>query len=243
MITGRLNDGDDRKMAEIHRELDKWRKTPDMSTRIVAFGASNTAISENNEGLYNWVEWLNLSVRKDIGHHVNVINAGKNGDTTVDLLNRTHRDALSFNPEVVILTIGANDAAQGFTSNQYRQNLMKVCSLIQEHNAIPMLQTYYCPVYHEGINGFRAKFECFMEINRELAMILNVPLIEQYEQFKSFYCTNRNAYKKIMRDWIHLNHIGNYLMACNAIEFLGLHKPKAPKHINDSVLDAIQFMS
>jgi hypothetical protein len=81
-----------------------------------------------------------------------------------------------------------------------------------------------------------------MEIKRELSIILNVPLIEQYEKFKLFHRTHRSAYKKIMRDWIHLNHIGNYLMACNTIEFLGLGKPKAPKHMNDSVLDAMRFM-
>jgi len=213
----------------LNNQLDKWRSAADKSIRVAAFGASSTALRPENAGRYNWVDWLFLSLRTELGPHINVINAGRGGNTSQDLLQRIYRDVLSFNPDAVIITVGANDVARGVSEKQYRQNLIKIISIIQEHNALPVLQTYYRPVYEQGIQGFETAFEDFMRIKVKLAKMFEVPLIDQYKQFDLYHKNDREGYRRLFNDWIHLNHTGNFLMACNLIRQFGMKEPECPE--------------
>ena len=55
---------------------------------------------------------------------------------------------------------------KGMTLAQYIENLRRICLIIRENDGLPVLQTYYCPVYDEGPEGFEALFSQFVQANR-----------------------------------------------------------------------------
>ena len=156
-------------MQDVAEMINRWKESQDESFRVVAFGSSNTELSWWSNGRHNWVDWLYINFRANIGRNVTVINQGIGGDTTQLLLNRIDRDVLSFGPSMVIVTIGGNDAAKGISLEQYKENLERICSIIQKNNALPVLQTYYCPIYEDGIEGFEKLFEGFVQANRDIS--------------------------------------------------------------------------
>jgi len=202
--------------------IEQWKKQADGAVRIVAFGSSNTEVTWANAGRHNWVDWLSIVLRSEIGRHVHVINQGISGDTAEMLLQRIERDAVSYRPTAVIVTIGGNDAIRSVPTDVYAGQLREICGILQANGAVPILQTYYCPVYHEGRDGFADIFEAHMQANRDLADELGLTLIDQYRRFEPLYRRYPDEYAKLMRDWIHVNHLGNLLMAQNICDRFGL---------------------
>lgn len=218
-------------MQDLISIMNDWKDNQNESFRIIAFGSSNTEVFWHSGGRHNWVDWLNINMRATIGRNVTVINQGISGETTTDLLNRIDRDVLSFRPSMVIVTIGGNDASRGLSPSKYRSNLKRICSIIQDSGALPVLQTYYCPMYHEGSEGFQEDFETLMQINREISGDMCLPLIDQYKIFEPFYRASKAEYKKLMKDWIHLNHLGQVIMGMNISKSFGLTELQIPQDI------------
>ncbi|MDW7656466.1 MAG: SGNH/GDSL hydrolase family protein [Bacillota bacterium] len=208
--------------------VSRWKSRTSDSIRLVAFGSSNTELSLALAGRHNWVSWLSVAITAQVGHHVCVINRGIGGETTAELLGRIERDVLSFAPELVIVTIGGNDAMRGMTVVQYKDNLQKLCILIKEAGAQPVLQTYYCPLYHQMPAGFAALFEQFVQANRDIADLAGYGLIDQYRIFSPLYKADPASYVSLMRDSFHLNHIGNLIMAQQTLKALGLARVPVP---------------
>jgi lysophospholipase L1-like esterase len=211
--------------------IEQWGERSDLSVRIIAFGSSNTELSWSNEGRHNWFDWLGIGLRSHIGRHIHVINQGIAGDTADMLLKRIDRDVVSYRPAVVIVTIGGNDAIGGVPTAVYAGQLRKICSILQSNGAMPVLQTYYCPVYREGRDGFVDAFEANMQANRDLAKELGLPLIDQYSRFEPFYRRYPDDYAKLMRDWMHVNHLGNLLMAQNLCDRFGIPSLSIPAEL------------
>ena len=92
-------------MEKLREICVQWKNQPERSTRLIAFGSSNTELGWHSEGHHNWVDWLNLCLRRSLGSHVSLINQGIGGETGTDLLDRIDRDVFSFSPELVIVTI------------------------------------------------------------------------------------------------------------------------------------------
>jgi lysophospholipase L1-like esterase len=208
-----------------------WKERQDKSIRVVAFGSSNTELTWSNEGRHNWVNWLSLSLREHIGKHVQVINQGISGETTEQLLLRLERDVISYQPQLVIITIGGNDAIREMKPGDYAQRLQEICEKIMSAGGLPMLQTYYCPMYHMGRPGFEQRFEAMMQVNRDLTDELKLPLVDQYSHFEPLYRDLPDAYAAIMRDWIHVNHIGNLMMGQLISRRLGLPPLPVPEDV------------
>jgi lysophospholipase L1-like esterase len=65
---------------------------------------------------------------------INVINSGISGDTTEGALKRVDRDILSFNPDLVVVSLGLNDCctmgAEGV--EKYKENLSNIFKKINE---------------------------------------------------------------------------------------------------------------
>jgi lysophospholipase L1-like esterase len=62
----------------------------------------------------------------------NVINAGVSGHTTKDALVRLKKDVLAFNPDLVTVLFGSNDAAthKKVALSTYEENMLKITRLI-----------------------------------------------------------------------------------------------------------------
>jgi lysophospholipase L1-like esterase len=212
--------------------IEQWKKQADGAVRIVAFGSSNTELTWANEGRHNWVDWLGIQLRSHLGQHIHMINQGISGDTADMLLKRIDRDAVSYRPSAVIITIGGNDANRSVPAAVYAGQLREICGILQANGAVPILQTYYCPLYHEAADGFADAFEANMQAKRDLADELGLTLIDQYRRFEPFYRRYPDDYAKLMRDWLHVNHLGNLLMAQNICDRLGLPPLPVPPDLS-----------
>ena len=110
-------------MQTLESLIDEWKQDRQKPIRVVAFGSSNTELHWHSLGHFNWFSWLSSAMREWIGRHITTINSGIGGETSKDLLNRINRDVLSFNPDLVIITIGGNDAWKGLTFQEYQSFL------------------------------------------------------------------------------------------------------------------------
>ena len=211
-------------MQTLESLIDEWKQDRQKPIRVVAFGSSNTELHWHSLGHFNWFSWLSSAMREWIGRHITTINSGIGGETSKDLLNRINRDVLSFNPDLVIITIGGNDAWKGLTFQEYQSFLTQAVEKINEIKAIPVLQTYYCLLYNQMDKVFQL-FPQIVEVNRNLSNELKIPLIDQYKYFSPFYENDPNTYSDLMLDGLHVNPIGNAIMGIIASRSFYLPDP------------------
>ena len=204
--------------------VNKWKINPQKPIRVLAFGSSNTELHWHSLGHFNWFSWLSSGMREWIGRHITTINSGIGGETSKDLLKRIDRDVLSFNPDLVIITIGGNDTWKGLTIQEYQDYLTQTVEKIRDIKALPVLQTYYCLLYNQMDKIFQL-FPQIVEVNRNMSNEMNIPLIDQYKYFSSFYEKDPKAYKDLMLDGLHVNPIGNAIMGIIASRSFSLPDP------------------
>lgn len=95
---------------------------------IVAFGDSIIEITFHTRGRMNWVELLSEAIFEKYGNGVcNMINSGKCALTYADGRKRLDNDVLRFNPDLVILTFGMNDADGGGKYLEIFRNQVREC--------------------------------------------------------------------------------------------------------------------
>ncbi len=110
------------------------------------------------------------SALRDKGYEVAVINAGVSGDTTAGGLARLDW-ALSDEPDLVLLELGANDGLRGLDPNDTRRNLAAILERLSERDMPTLLAGMYAPP-----NLGREYGEVFNALYPELAVAYSVPL-------------------------------------------------------------------
>jgi len=211
-------------MITLEELTTKWKNNLQEPVRVIALGSSNTELHWHSLGHFNWFSWLSSSMREWVGRHVSTINQGINGETAEDLIKRIDRDVLSFLPKVVIVTIGGNDAFLKCSVDQYRYNLLTIINIIQDADILPILQTYYCPIYEKMALHFKI-FHKFVEVNRNLSNDKGICLIDQYKYFYPLYENESEVYSELMIDGLHVNPIGNAIMGIIACRHFSLPDP------------------
>ena len=78
------------------------------------------------------------------GYFVRVINAGVSGDTTAGGKTRLAW-ALSDNPQIVVLELGANDGLRGLDPRETRTNLDKILTKLKERGIVVLLTGMLAP--------------------------------------------------------------------------------------------------
>jgi acyl-CoA thioesterase I len=99
--------------------------------RIVAFGDSLT-YGYNLPTTDSYPSQLQKKL-DSLGYNYKVINVGINGDTTTDGLARVN-EALSFEPDLVLLEFGANDFLRSQPPELAQQNLDKIIKTFDDKN-------------------------------------------------------------------------------------------------------------
>ncbi len=216
--------------ARLESTVVQWKRHPEKPVRIVAFGSSNTELHWHSEGRFNWHAWLKCALREWVGRHVTLVDAGICGETVTDLHRRLDRDVLSFQPDLVIITIGGNDAMQGMPVETYREKLDTLVNILKSKGIPPVLQTYYCPLY-EVMGEVFQMFPQFVEVNRELAHVYGIPLLDQYKYFYPYYRDDRTNYAPLMKDPLHMTPLGNALMGLIACRHFSLPDPLFPRDL------------
>jgi acyl-CoA thioesterase-1 len=103
---------------------------------ILAFGDSLTeGYGLNKEDSYPSQLEVILSGK---GYNVSVINEGVSSETTYNLLNRLDL-VLVHNPDIVILTIGANDAYRFYPASDIKANIEKMIDSFNDNGATVVL--------------------------------------------------------------------------------------------------------
>lgn len=96
---------------------------------IVAFGDSITAGYAVRRGfLYFWREMLQ---KKYPEASIELINSGISGDTTIDGLARLEWDVLSYEPDLVSINFGINDAVMSLPLQEFQDNLRQMVRRIR----------------------------------------------------------------------------------------------------------------
>lgn len=118
-----------------------------------------------------WVALLENRLVEE-GYPYQVVNASISGDTTAGGLSRLPRALDQFQPEIVIIELGANDGLRGLNNDQTRLHLNQIITLVRAVPSRPLLLGIMLPP-----NFGKAFSEKFLLIYQELAEQLNVPLV------------------------------------------------------------------
>lgn len=110
-------------------------------SRLVAFGDSITRGTATEETGTNWTELLRRRFRFDL------INAGENGNTSVNGMTRLQADVLDRRPDFVLINFGMNDHSMTGENHPrvspelFEANLRSMAEKVLEAGARPILVT------------------------------------------------------------------------------------------------------
>ena len=127
-----------------------------------------------------------------------VINKGVSGDTTISALDRFKVDVLDYNPDVVIVELGANDLIQGVDISKTKNNLNYIVDELINRNIRVYIVKFYGNqlIFNILKNNSKKEFDKFF---KELEDKNNVYLIKDIW---------KGIWGKHMSDSIHPDEIG-----------------------------------
>jgi acyl-CoA thioesterase I len=110
-----------------------------------------------------WVSLLEQRlVRQDLAHKV--VNASISGETTLGVKTRLKKLLKQYQPELVVLELGANDGLRGFTLDEIEQNLLIIVKTIKQSNGDVLLVPMQLPPNYGAAYNQR-----FMSIYRSVS--------------------------------------------------------------------------
>jgi len=192
--------------------------------KVVAFGSSNT--QRFDVGMH-WFDFVELGFKNVYGGSCGqFINSGVTNNTTGDLLARFDDQLAAYKPDLVIMTVGANDCIQRVPLTEYRDNILQLIKQIKDLNGEVVLQTYYaCDLKllqeenYEWNRHLATDLVAYMDVIREVAEFTDTCLIDQDARWSPLRDEHLEEYRTLMRDSLHLNAAGNMLMGLEAMRF------------------------
>ncbi|MGH3689982.1 MAG: SGNH/GDSL hydrolase family protein [Microbacterium sp.] len=165
-----------------------------------------------------------------------VLNTAISGNRIVDLLDDWDRRVASWNPDVVTLMIGTNDASDGgpretISAAEYAASLRDFVARVRELGAIPVLQTP--PAIDIPNAPERARIGEFAAAVRDVAASEDVILIDQYARFVELGAGG--VPWGLMNDPFHPNATGHAALALELATGLGIR----PEGLRARTLDLL----
>jgi acyl-CoA thioesterase-1 len=128
---------------------------------IVAFGDSITAGYAVRRGFPSFYKEMLQKKYPDAG--IDLINSGISGDTTMDGLARLDWDVLSYEPDLVTINFGINDAVMSLGFQEFRENLKQMVRRIRSGPGSEILllssQPLETPPYDRLVMGYYQAIE------------------------------------------------------------------------------------
>lgn len=158
------------------------------------------------------------------GRIAHFINAGLGGDTSRGLLARFETQTAVYSPDVVIVTIGGNDAGvdTGIDEPEFRSNLGALEKRIRSSGAAPVFQTYYSQDLSQNQPERASRFLRYMEVVREMAATTGSGLIDHLTRWEPLRLHRPEEYQTLMRDESHVNALGNMVLGFDLNRAFGL---------------------
>lgn len=123
---------------------------------IVAFGDSITAGYAVRRGFT--VFWKEMLQKKYPDARIKLINSGNSGDTTIDGLARLDWNVLAYEPDLVTINFGINDAALGIGPDEFKLNLRQMIMRIRAGPASEILLLSSQPIETPGFDKMVLKY-------------------------------------------------------------------------------------
>ena len=181
-------------------------------------------------------------LKNDIEDDIELIGKGVSGDKVSNLLERYKKDVLSLNPDIVFIYIGINDVWHKYDFGTgtdiifYENGLKKIIGDLKNQGARVVLCTPTVIGENKGeftlVNKFKdietmeimnGDLDAYSDVIRKLSSELNTDLIDLREIFINYISQNNpnNEPSGITTyDGVHLNDLGNKLIADEMIKFI-----------------------
>lgn len=213
-----------KQMAERNTALEAHRKllhlVQDFSRPMIWLfaGDSITHGIEHTHGARNYVElWQELikwewGIHTPTGYHHGerrrdfIINSGVSGQTAGDFLRDLPWRLHQFNPQVVFINFGINDAMHDDGIAPFTAHLTGIVNAVREKGAIPVLQTP-TPTNFEKLT----ELPLYAEAVRALADREKLLLVDHAAYWKEILGSDQ-AYPDWMSDTVHPNAKGHRVM-------------------------------
>lgn len=109
-------------------------------TTIVALGDSITELTFHTRGRHNWCGYLQEALFEAYGRNrCWVINSGRSGETVAEGVKRLDEDVLRFDPDLVIVSYGINEARSPVSPKAFRNTLIRLIDRIRERRECEVL--------------------------------------------------------------------------------------------------------
>lgn len=119
-----MNEGQRRFVERTRGELEAGA-----DVTIVAFGDSITAGYAVRRGFPSF--WRQMLLERYPEAHIEMINSGISGDTSLDGLSRLDWAVLSYEPDLVTINFGINDCALGLGLEEFENNFVEMIKIIR----------------------------------------------------------------------------------------------------------------
>ena len=181
-------------------------------------------------------------LKKDIEDDIELIGKGVSGNKVSNLLERYKKDVLSLNPDIVFIYIGINDVWHKYSFGTgtdiifYENGLRKIIADLKNKGSRVILCTPTVIGENKGeftlVNEFKdietmeimnGDLDAYSDVIRKLASELNTDLLDLREIFMNYISENNpnNESSGITTyDGVHLNDLGNKLIADEMIRFI-----------------------
>lgn len=201
---------------------------------IVFLGDS---ITQQGAGPTGYVTLFREAIEKnrpDSG--IKVIGAGIGGNKVPDLEARLDKDVLAHKPNVVVIYIGINDVwhsknGRGTAADKYEAGLRNLIKRCTDAGARVVLATpSVIGEKHDGSNELDAMLTEYSSISRKVATETETTLLDLRDAFlgylKDYNVANQDQ-GILTADTVHLNEVGNRLVAVRMLEAVGEVKAKS----------------
>ena len=166
--------------------------------KLVCLGDSITAMEQSSDGTSR----LTPRLRSGLAGW-EVINAGVSGDNTRDALQRVEKDVLIHSPNLVMILLGANDAAthKMIGLNEYSDNLHHIVKKITPQKAILITPS---PVDEQRPrNRTNASLQEYANVVKHIANSTGSQFVDLFSKM-----INQPDYTKMLSDGLHFTESG-----------------------------------
>ena len=155
---------------------------------------------------------LKNRIREELGKDIEVINAGVGGNFSSDGLARIDKDVLDQHPDFCVVMFGTNDVTNARKGEEAlkesKNNLISIIESLQRNGIETVLMTpgMLCDRGVKGFKGFwffvhkyyehlqkSGKMDAYVEVMREVAAEMNVPLADVYRDWQQMKEKNINT--------------------------------------------------
>lgn len=194
-------------------------------------GNSITQGAKHTHGMRAYPEIFSERVRFEMGRSRDyVINTAVSGHTTRDLLDDFERRIGRFEPSVVILMVGTNDAAisNHISIEEFAKNLSQLIKKIRDIGAIPVIMSPNIIIETEAperdrLSQYVVKIKETAQTNEIIFvdnwMLWNTDMQKKYEG---------RVFEQLLNDPLHPNGLGHKEIAFALFKSLAIFDPNQP---------------